>query len=60
MNREELINKTHQDFKSGKIDFGQALEAIKITNDEFSVYNIHPEYLEKAQKTIIDELYFKS
>lgn len=34
MSREELINKTHQDFKSGKIDFGQALEAIKITNDE--------------------------
>lgn len=54
MSREELINKTHQDFKSGKIDFGQALEAIKITNDEFSVYNIHPEYLEKAQKTIIE------
>jgi len=33
---------------------------LKITNDEFSVYDIHPEYLEKAQKTIIDELYFKS
>lgn len=34
MNREELIDKVHQDFKSGKIDFGQALEATKITDDE--------------------------
>lgn len=32
MNREELVNKTHQDFKSGKIDFGQVLELIKIND----------------------------
>lgn len=25
-----------------------------------SVYDIHPEYLEKAQETIIEELYFKT
>lgn len=40
MNREELINKTHQDFKSGKIDFGQALESIKINDStEYAVPN---------------------
>ena len=32
INRKELINKTHQDFKSGKIDFGQTLEFMKIND----------------------------
>lgn len=39
MNREELINKTHQDFKSGKIDFGQVLESIKINDITYAEPN---------------------
>ena len=51
MTRKELIDKVHRDFKSGKIDFGQALEAIKITKDELGMYIIHPENLEKDQSS---------
>lgn len=39
MNRKELIDKVHQDFKSCKVDFGQVLESIKNNDDEYTEPN---------------------
>lgn len=49
MNREKYIKQIHDDFKSGKIDFGEALDAIKLSNSEIKKYKSTENITENEQ-----------